>query len=102
MGQCQKVHRVIKFNQKSWLKPYTNMNTDLRQVAKNDFKKDLFKLMNNTIFGKTMENFQTHRDIKLVTTEKRKNYLVSKLNYHTTVSHRKLIGCKNKKTLKNP
>ena len=76
------------------------MNADLRQAAKNDFKKDLFKLMNNTVFGKTMENFQTHRDIKLVTKEKRKNYLVSKPNYHTTVFHRKLIGCKNEKKLK--
>ena len=60
------------------------MNTDLRKKAKNDFVKGIFKLMNNVVFGKTMENFRKHRDIKLVTTEKRINYLLSQANYHTT------------------
>ena len=59
------------------------MNTELRKVAKNDFKKDFFKLMNNSVFGKTMENIRKHRDIKLVTTNKRKSKLVSEPNYHT-------------------
>ena len=59
------------------------MNTELRKVAKNDFKKDLFKLMNNSVFGKTMENIRKHRDIKLVTTNKRRSKLVSEPNYHT-------------------
>ena len=80
----KKVHRVIKFNQKPWLKPYIDMNTELRQKAKNDSEKDFFKLMNNSVFGKTMENARKHRDIKLVATKKRRNYLVSKPNYHTT------------------
>ena len=59
------------------------MNTKLKKEAKNDFEKDLFKLMNNSVFGKTMENIRKHRDIKLVTTDKIISKLVSEPNYHT-------------------
>ena len=59
------------------------MNTELRKLAKDDFEKDLFKLMNNAVSGKTMENIRKHRDIKLVTTDKKRNKLVSEPNYHT-------------------
>ena len=80
----KKVHRVIGFNQNEWLKPYIEMNTKLRQKEKNKFGKDFLKLMNNAVFQKTMENVREHWDIKFVTTERRKNYLVSEPNYHTT------------------
>ena len=60
------------------------MNTKLRKGAKNEFEKDFFKLTNNIGFGKTIENVRMHKDIKLVTTDKRRNQLVSEPNYHTT------------------
>ena len=60
------------------------MNTKLRKEEKNEFDKDFFKLMNNSVFGKTMENIRNHRDIKLVTTNKQRNRLASDPNYHTT------------------
>ena len=59
------------------------MNTELRKASKNDFEKDLFKLINNSVFGKTMENISKHRDIKLVTTDKKRSKLVSEPNYYT-------------------
>ena len=62
------------------------MNTDLRKKAKNDFQKYIFKLRNNSVFGKTMENVRKQRDMKLVTTEKRRNYLVSEPNCNITKS----------------
>ena len=60
------------------------MKTEYMKNAKNDFEKDFFKSMNNAVFGKTMENVRKHRDIKLVTTNKRRNRLVSEPNYDTT------------------
>ena len=75
------------------------MNTELRKKAKNDFEKDFFQLMNNAVFGKTVENVRKHRDIKLVTTDKRRNQLVSEPNYHTTKSFSEnLLAIEMKKT----
>ena len=65
------------------------MNTELRKKAKNDFEKEFFKFMNNTVFGKTMENVRKHRGIKLVKTDKRRNQLVSEPNYQKTFEMRK-------------
>ena len=81
--KLKKVHRVIEFHQEAWLKKYIDMNTELRQKASNDFEKDFFKLMNNAVFGKTMENVRKHTDIKFVKTDYKRNKLVSEPNYHT-------------------
>ena len=82
--KLKKVHRVAEFRQEAWLKPYIDMNTDLRKDAKNDFEKDFFKLMNNSVFGRTMENVRNHRDIKIVTTDKRRSILASEPNHNST------------------
>ena len=81
--KLKKVHRIIKFNQEAWLKTYIDMNSEFRKITKNDFEKDFFKLMNNAVFGKTMENVRKHRDIKLLTTDEKRSKLVSELNFHT-------------------
>ena len=75
------------------------INTKLRIEANNDFEKDFFKLMNNAVFGKTMENVRKHRDIKLVTTDKRRNQLVSEPNYHKAIYFSEdLLAIEMKKT----
>ena len=81
--KLKKIHRIIEFNQEAWLKPYIDMNTELRKAAKNDFEKEFFELMNNLVFEKTLENIRKHKNIKLVTTDKKRSNLVSEPNYHT-------------------
>ena len=97
--KLKKVHRVIQFNQKAWLISYISMNTKLKKDSENYFEKDFYKLMNNSVFGKTMANVRNYRDIKLVKTKRRKKRLVSEPNYH---AHKKfsdnLMAIEMKKT----
>ena len=81
--KLKKIHRVIQFEQETWLKEYIDVNTELRKKTTNDFEKDFFELMNNAVFGKTMENVRKHRDIKLVKSDKKRNKLVPEPNFHT-------------------
>ena len=78
--KLKKVHQVIKFRQTKWMKAYIMLNTKLRKNAKNEFEKDFFKLMNNSVFGKTMEN-RNHEDMKLVKSDKKYLKYVMKPNF---------------------
>ena len=81
--RVKKIHRVLRFNQSPWMEPYIRMNTELRKQAKSDFEKNLYKLMNNSVFGKTMENLRKHVDVKLVRgSEERLRKLIAKPSYH--------------------
>ena len=93
------IHRGIKFEESPWLKSYIDINTDLRTKAKNDFEKDFFKLMNNSVFGKTMENIRNRVDIKLLTDKKKARKLAAKPNFnHCNIFSKDLIAIHMKKT----
>ena len=80
----KQVYSVISSKQEAWLKPYIDLNTELRKNPKNEFEKDFYKLKINSIYGKTVQNDRKHRDIKLVTREAKRNELASEPNYHST------------------
>ena len=96
--RLDRIHRAIEFDQSPWLKTYIDFNTQLRTAATNDFEKDFFKLMNNSVFGKTMENIKKHRNIKLVTTEEKYLCTVMKPNFKSGVLFgENLMGCEMRK-----
>ena len=90
----EKIHRCIRFRQSAWMKEYIDFNTRLRTAAKNDFEKDFYKLMNNSVFGKTMENIRNHWDIKLVNNKEKYLKTVMKPNFKSgTLLGPDLMGC---------
>ena len=94
-----KIHKGIKFVESDWMKPYIEMNTNLRAKAKNNFEKDFFKLMNNSVFGKTMENIRNRVDVKLVNTEEKLRKLVAKPNFRSRkIFSENLVSVHMKKT----
>ena len=97
--KLKKIHRGIKFIESEWMKPYIEMNTNLRTKAKNNFEKDFFKLMNNSVFGKTMENIRNRVNVKLVNTEEKFKKLSAKPNYKSCkIFNENLISVHMKKT----
>ena len=97
--KLKKIHRGIKFIEADFLKPYIDKNTNLRTQAKNNFEKDFFKLMNNSVFGKTMENIRNRVNVKLVNTGEQFKKLVAKPNYNSCkIFNENLVSVHMKKT----
>ena len=92
--RLDRIHRAIEFDQSPWLKTYIDFNTQLRMAATNDFEKDFFKLMNNLVSRKMMENIRKHRNIGLVMTEEKYLRIVMKPNFKSGVLFgENLMGC---------
>ena len=97
--KLKKIHRGIKFYESAWLKPYIDKNTSLRTKAKNEFEKDFFKLMNNSVFGKTMENIRNRVNVKLVNSVEKFKKLVAKPNFLSRkIFNENLVSVHMKKT----
>ena len=97
--KLNKIHRGIKFEESQWLEKYITLNTKLRTAAANEFEKDFFKLMNNSVFGKTMENIRNRVDIKLVNVKKQAEKLSAKPNFnHCDIFSEDLVAIHMKKT----
>ena len=97
--KLKKIHRGIKFIESAFLKPYIDKNTSLRTQAKNNFEKDFFKLMNNSVFGKTMENIRNRVNVKLVDTGEQFKKLTAKPNYESRkIFNENLVSVHMKKT----
>ena len=95
----EKIHRAIEFDQSAWMKEYIDFNTKLRTAAANDFEEDFYKLMNNSVFGKTMENIRKHRSIKLIASQEAYLKVVMKPNFKFGVRFdENLMGCEMGKT----
>ncbi len=95
----RKVHRVLKFNQSPWMRGYINLNTSRRAAAKTNFEKDFFKLMNNAVFGKTMENIRKRVNIELVNDVNRRNKLVSDDDFVSMkIFNENLVAIQRRKT----
>ena len=94
-----KIHKVVTFKESPWLEKYIMLNTKLRTLANNDFEKYFFKLMNNSVFGKTMENLRNRVNVKLVSTKKMAMKLIAKSNYKShTIFSEDLVAIHMEKT----
>ena len=96
--KLKKIHRAIKFEQKEILKPYIEFNTEKRKNARNDFEKDMFKLLNNAVFGKTMEDKRKHLDFEIVSDERRFMKCVNNPSFkHSHIINENLVGVEKQK-----
>ena len=96
--KLKKIHRAIKFEQKEILKPYIEFNTEKRKNARNDFEKDIFKLLNNAVFGKTMEDKRKHLDFEIVSDERRFMKCVNNPSFkHSHIINENLVGVEKQK-----
>ena len=97
--KLKKIHRALEFSQSKWLEPYIAFNTQKRAGAKNAFEKDFFKLMNNSVFGKTMENLRKRSNIQLVTNPERMERLAARPTYIShKIFHENLVAVHSKQT----